>query len=216
LRNDGFNGEGTHCVRFYPNVPSRRAATLVGDAIVIGLLLVFAWLGLVVHDAVDRLGALGEGVQATGGAVSSGFETAAEAVDGTPVVGGELADGLREAGESSGGEVTDLGERGEQGAHRLADLLGLLTFALPAGFLLLFYLPPRIELAQRVTAAARVLTEPDSDERRRVVAMRAAFALPYGTLLHYTQDPLGDLAAGRYDRLVEAAFDDAGLRPPKG
>src|ERR687895_2153766 len=119
-------------MRLYPDVPSRRAATLVGDAIVIALLLVFAWLGLVVHDSVDRLSVLGEGVRATGGAVSSGFETAADAVDGTPVVGDELADGLREAGESSGGEVAELGERGEDGAHRLADLLGFVTFALPA------------------------------------------------------------------------------------
>jgi hypothetical protein len=202
-------------MRLYPDVPSRRAATLVGDMIVITLLVVFAWLGLAVHDAVDRLGVLGEGVQATGDAVSSGFETAAEAVDGTPVVGDELADGLREAGEGSGGEVTDLGERGEHNTHRLANLLGVLTFALPAALLLLFVLPPRIELARRVTAAARVLSEPESEEHRRVVAMRAAFALPYGTLLRYTRDPLGDLAAGRYDPLVEAAFDDAGLRRPK-
>lgn len=201
-------------MRFYPNVPSRLAATLAGDAMVVALLLVFAWLGLAVHDAVDRLGVLGEGVQATGGAVSSGFERGAEAVDGTPVVGDELASGLREAGESSGGEVMDLGERGERGVDRLATLLGVATFALPAALLLLLALPPRIQLARHLTAAARVLTEPHSEERRRVVAMRAAFALPYGTLLRYTRDPLGDLAAGRYDALVEAAFDDAGLRPP--
>jgi hypothetical protein len=201
-------------MRLYPDVPARRLATLAGDALVFALLLLFAWLGLVVHDAVDRLAVLGEGVQATGGAVSSGFEQAAEAVDGAPVVGDELADELREAGQGSGGEVADLGERGESGAHRLADLLGLLTFALPAGLLLLFALPPRIELARRVTAASRALSQPDSEERRRVVAMRAAFALPYGTLLRYTRDPLGDLAAGRYDALVEAAFDDAGLRSP--
>jgi hypothetical protein len=201
-------------MRIYPDVPARRAATLAGDALLLALLLLFGWLGLVVHDAVDRLAVLGEGVQATGGAVSSGFETAAEAVDGAPVVGDELADGLREAGEGSGGEVEDLGERGESGAHRLAVILGVITFALPAGMLLLFALPPRIDLARRLTAASRALSEPDSEELRRVVAMRAAFALPYGTLLRYTRDPLGDLAAGRYDALVEAAFNDAGLRSP--
>jgi hypothetical protein len=43
--------------------------------------------------------------------------------------------------------------------------------------------------------------------------MRAAFSLPYGQLLEYTRDPLGDLAAERYDPLVAAALDDAGLRP---
>ena len=42
--------------------------------------------------------------------------------------------------------------------------------------------------------------------------MRAAFALPYGELLRFTRDPLGDLEAGRYDALVDAALDDAGLR----
>jgi hypothetical protein len=201
-------------MRLYPDVPARRAATLAGDALLLALLLLFGWLGLVVHDAVDRLAVLGEGVQATGGAVSSGFEQAAEAVDGAPVVGDELADELREAGEGSGGEVEDLGERGESRVHRLAVILGVITFALPAGMLLLFALPPRIDLARRVTAASRALSDPDSEELRRVVAMRAAFALPYGTLLRYTRDPLGDLAAGRYDALVEAAFNDAGLRSP--
>jgi hypothetical protein len=201
-------------MRLYPDVPARRAATLAGDVLLLALLLVFGWLGLVVHDAVDRLAVLGEGVQATGGAVSSGFEQAAEAVDGAPVVGDELADELREAGQGSGGEVEDLGERGESGAHRLAIILGIITFAVPAALLLLFALPPRIELARRITAASRVLREPESEEHRRAVAMRAAFALPYGTLLRYTRDPLGDLAARRYDALVEAAFNDAGLRSP--
>src|SRR5688500_18974629 len=54
-------------MRLYPDVPARRLATLAGDALVFALLLLFAWLGLVVHDAVDRLAVLGEGVQATGG-----------------------------------------------------------------------------------------------------------------------------------------------------
>jgi hypothetical protein len=51
-------------------------------------------------------------------------------------------------------------------------------------------------------------------ERRRLLAMRAAFGLPYGTLIGYTRDPLGDLADARYDSLVSAALDDAGIRQP--
>ena len=42
--------------------------------------------------------------------------------------------------------------------------------------------------------------------------MRAAFSLPYGQLLAYTRDPLGDLEQGRHDALVEAVLEDAGLR----
>jgi hypothetical protein len=48
--------------------------------------------------------------------------------------------------------------------------------------------------------------------RRRVVAMRAAFSLRYGRLLKYTRDPLGDLAAERYDPLIAAPLEDAGLQ----
>jgi hypothetical protein len=60
-----------------------------------------------------------------------------------------------------------------------------------------------------------VLVGTSDPERRRLLAMRAAFGLSYGALLAYTRDPLGDLADGRYDPLVAAALDDAGIRPPQ-
>jgi len=199
-------------MRFYPEVPSRLAATIARDVLAVTLLAAFAWLGLTVHDAVDQLAVLGRGVHDTGAAVQGGFEAAADAVADVPAVGDDLADGLRGAGEGSGGEVAELGRRGEERVHRLADLLGLLTFALPSALVLLQHVPGRIAQIRRLTAADRVLRHPDGRERRRLLAMRAAFSLPYGQLLEYSRDPLGDLAAERYDPLVAAALEDAGLR----
>ena len=199
-------------MRFYPDIPSRRAGAVVKDALALAGLVLFAWLGLAVHDAVGRLDVLGRGVRDAGGAISGGFGAAADAVDGTPVVGDEIAEGLRDAGEGSGGEVEALGRRGEDAVHRLARILGLLTFAVPSALLLLWLLPGRIRQIRQLTAASRVLAEPAAPERRRLVAMRAAFSLPYGQLLEYTRDPLGDLAEERYDALVAAALEDAGLR----
>ena len=196
----------------YPELRGPRARALTADIASIVLLILFAWAGLKVHDAVDRLAVLGEGVQATGSAVQNGFESAADAVDGTPVVGGEIADGLRSAGESSGGEVVGLGEEGEDSAHDLANLLGLVTFALPAVLVLALWLPGRVDQVKRLRDASEVLGDHDSTERRRLLAMRAAFSLPYGQLLAYTPDPMGDLASERYDALVAAALEDAGLR----
>jgi hypothetical protein len=201
-------------VRFYPELRGPRARALVADVVSIALLLVFAWAGLKVHDAVDRLAVLGEGVQATGGAVQGGFDSAADAVDGTPVVGDDLAEGLRSAGEGSGGEVTGLGEEGEESAHDLANILGFVTFALPSLLVLTGWLPGRISQVRRLRAASEVLGERATEERRRLVASRAAFSLPYGQLLTYTRDPLGDLEDRRYDALVAAALEDAGLRSP--
>lgn len=199
-------------MRLYPELRGPRARALVGDLVAIALLLLFAWAGLKVHDAVDRLAVLGEGVQATGGVVQDGFDSAADAVDGTPVVGGEIADGLRSAGEGSGGEVVELGEQGEEGAHDLANVLGFVIFALPSLLVLTRWLPGRIDQVRRLRAASSVLGDQATAERKRLVAMRAAFSLPYGQLLAYTRDPLGDLEDGRYDALVAAALEDAGLK----
>jgi hypothetical protein len=199
-------------MRLYPELRGPRNRALIADLASIVLLVLFAWAGLKVHDAVDRLAVLGEGVQATGGAVQGGFDSAADAVDGTPVVGDDLADGLRSAGEGSGGEVEELGQEGEDSAHDLANLLGFVTFALPALLLLTRWLPGRIDQVRKLRAASSVLGERATEERRRLLAMRAAFSLPYGQLLAYTRDPLGDLEDGRYDALVAAALEDAGLR----
>jgi hypothetical protein len=167
-------------MRLYPDIPARRARTMLRDALVLVLLALFAWLGLRVHGAVDRLAVLGEGVRRAGAAV--------------PLVGDP---------------VEDLGRRGEEGVHDLARLLGLVMFGLPAALLLVRYVPRRVDQVRRLTAADRVLRGGDA----RLVAMRAAFSLPYGRLLAYTQDPLGDLAHERYEALVTAAFDEVGLRP---
>ncbi|MDQ3994040.1 MAG: hypothetical protein M3265_04525 [Actinomycetota bacterium] len=199
-------------MRFYPDIPSQRAATIVSDLVVLSLLVLFAWLGFKVHDTVDRLAVLGEGVRDAGESVQGGFQTAADAVEEAPLVGDDVAGGLREAGEGTGGNAAEIGREGEERVHRTADLLGFLTFLIPSVLLLFQAAPPRIALVRRLTAASRVLRDGDG-ERERLLAMRAAFSLPYGQLLHYTDDPFGDLAAGRYDSLVSAAFEEAGLRP---
>jgi len=120
------------------------------------------------------------------------------------------------AGGSTGGQTVEAGRRGEESAHDLADLLGWLTFLIPTGLVLQRVLPGRVREVRTLTAATRVLAGADDPERRRLLAMRAAFALPYGQLLRHTEDPIGDLRAERYDGLVSAALEDAGLRGPVG
>jgi len=199
-------------VRIYPDPRPQRVDLLARDLATILALVIFALIALKVHDAVDKLAVLGDGVESAGNAVTGGFDSAADAVDGTPLVGGQIGDALRGAGEGSGGEVAELGRGGAGAAHDLANLLGILFFALPAALLLLWVLPPRIRQIRRLNAAAKAVGEL-SPERRRLLAMRAAFGLPYGELLRFTKDPLGDLEAGRYDALVAAELEQVGLQP---
>ena len=199
-------------MRFYPGTPQRFANRVVSDVLVVLAIVLLALLGLKVRDTVNSLVVVPQGVRETGSAVQSGFHDAGDAVGDVPIVGGELSDAFESAGEGSGGRVESLGQEGVDSIHRLADLLGLLVFALPAAMVLAWYLPPRLALVRRLTAASQVLNDQASPERRRLIAMRAAFALPYETLLRHTRDPLGDLEAERYDGLIAAVLDDSGLR----
>ncbi len=200
-------------LKLYPDVPSRRSKAILADVVVVALLVFFGWTAKVVHDAVDELAVLGNGVREGGLSVQNGFGSAADQIRGVPLVGGNLADALQGAGSASGGNVAALGKQGADSVHHLALVLGLVVFVLPALLVLAVYLPRRVRQVRRLTAAAGVLAYPNDQERVRLLAMRAVFGLPYGTLATYTRDPFGDLAEARYDPLLQAVFDDAGIRP---
>ncbi len=200
-------------MKLYPDVRARLIGTVARDVAVVLLIALFAWFGYQTYQAVDALTVLGSGVREAGTSLQESFTGAAGAVDGIPIVGQRLSSALQSTGRSTGGRLVVLGQQGIDKVHRLALTVGLVMAALPTVLLLAFTLPGRLRQIQALTASSVVLQSPDDVGRRRMVAMRAAFGLPYGALLAYTRDPLGDLLEGRYDGLVDAALDDAGLRP---
>jgi hypothetical protein len=200
-------------MRIYPDTPNERGRAVARDALTLLALFVLAWLALKVHDTVDKLAVLGAGVRDSGNAVQDGFGAAADSVSGVPVVGGDVGDALRDAGEGTGGNVADAGRAGEERIHDLANLLGFLFFAIPASILLLTTLPARIRQLRELNAAQSLL-DTSSAERRKLLAMRAAFSLPARDLMRHTKDPIGDLEAGRYEPLIEAAYAAEGLAAP--
>ena len=154
---------------------------------------------------------LGRGVQEAGNSVRRGFEDAGGFLADVPIVGQDLDEAFTDAGAATGGNTAELGEQGESAIEKTALLLGWLTFALPTLAVLLWAVPRRVVRLRRLTAAGRVLAGAHGAERRRVLAMRAAFGLPYETLLAHTPDPFGALAGGDYEPLLKALFEDAGL-----
>ena len=201
-------------MRLHPDLPAVRTRQLLSDLVIVALVVLFAWLGMKVNNTVDDLAVLGRGVKDAGGAVQGSLSDAGNAVAGIPIVGGDLKSALTDAGSATGGNVQSAGTAGEQAVDQTAQVLGWITFGIPTLLLLLGYLPWRIRRWRRLNAAAAVLAAGADEERRRLLAMRAALALPYGDLLPYTRDPIGDLAEGRYEPLLRALYADCGLRPP--
>ena len=190
---------------------SRRVPTVLLDVLAIFLIFCFAKLGLAVNDAVDDVAGLGRGVQVAGGSVQTGFDRAGEAVSGVPLVGSGISDAFSGVGDATGGNAVQLGRDGEQAVEHLASLLGWSTFLVPTLLLLIAVGPRRVRQIRRLNAAQRILRA-DTEEERRLLAMRAAFSLPYGTLLAHTRDPIQDLAEGEYDGLLAALYEDSGLK----
>lgn len=198
----------------YPDVPTLRRAQIVRDVLVLGLIALFVWVGVSVYHLVDALSVLGQGVSSAGNGIQGAFDDVGNAVSNVPIVGGPLGDAFHGAGDATGGNLADLGQQGQDAVHLLARTIGFITAGLPIAVLLVAVLPARVR-GVREMSAARALTGMDlaDPERARLLAMRAAFGLPFRELLPYTRDPFGDLAEGRYDALVRAALADVGLQP---
>lgn len=201
-------------MRLYPTLPSARTRTVAGDIIVVALLVLFAWSGMKVHDTVNDLTSITRGVRDAGTSVQDGFAGVADAVGGIPIVGGALADSLKTTGGATGGNVVSAANAGETAVNDTATVLGWVTFALPTLVLLAFFVPLRGRQIRRLTNAHDALGGAVSEERRRLLAMRAAFGMEWGDLRPFTNDPIGDLEAGRLEPLVAALYAQAGLRPP--
>ena len=198
----------------YPSLPKARNRQILLDLLTIALIAFFIWCGVKVHEVVSSLAVLGTAVQDAGSNVQNSFDSVGNAVAGIPIVGGSLADAFHSAGQGSGGNIAESAKASVDAINRLALVLGLVTATLPIAVLLATALPRRIRGIRNMSAASQIamvdLTDP---ERRRFLAMRAAFGLPFRELLPYTRDPFGDLARGEYDALISAALADAGLVP---
>lgn len=197
----------------YPSEARQRRSTIARDVLAILAIALLAWVGHRVYQLVDNLRAVTEAVTDAGSSVQGGFQTAADAISGTPLIGDDVADALEAAGAASGGNVIELALTGDSAIHRLALVLGWLTFLIPTLILLLLYIPMRVGQMRRLRASRLVYRDDFHPERRRMLAMRAAMSLPADHLLKFSADPIGDLVRGEHDALVAALLSEAGLAP---
>lgn len=196
----------------YPDLPFQRARDIAVDALVI-LLLWICWMaGTAVHDAVAELDSLGRGVQDAGRQVQDGFERAGDKVDGAPIVGDRLGDALDDAGADTSRPVVRAGTKGREAVAKLANVLGWTVGGVPALLILYAFVPGRVRRVRSILAARRVFAMGHEPERQRLLAMRAAFNLPFGDLLAHSKDPIGDLQRDNLAPLLAALASAHGVR----
>jgi hypothetical protein len=169
-----------------------------------------AWLvlGIAVGTFVERLGAVGEGMEDTGRAIARAGD-AVDQLSDVPLVGegfGALGQEIHEIGR----ETARNGRSVEQDVDSLALLLGAGLALGPTLPILFLWVPPRLS-RERERHALRTSLKRDDRIALAYLANRAVATRLFRELRKASDDPVADLAAGRYEALAALELDHLAL-----
>ncbi len=190
------------------------AVGLPGLRLLDGLVLLWValWvvLGVSTGYEIRQLTSVSDSAEASALAADRAGE-ALQSLRGLPFVGddaGELGDEVRAAAQEVSADAAET----RVTVKRLGVLLGTAIALLPLTPVLWSYLPARLARRRDVGALRRRLaSEPPDEGITAYLAHRAVDRLPYQHLRALTDDPVGDLSAGRHDVLARAELDRLGL-----
>ena len=109
------------------------------------------------HGAVLVLAEPGRAVEALGNSVAGNMNSAAGVAEDVPLVGDDLAAPFDALADASG-SVSGAGQAAQDAVGTLATVLAVVLVALPVAWLLLRWLPRRLDYAREAGAARRLLT----------------------------------------------------------
>lgn len=194
---------------WYAETSGKRVAQQITDAVVAGWVLLWLWVGNIVHDAVRRLGAPGRELEEAGGSLAGGLRGAANRADDVPVVG----DGLRaplDAAAGAGDALARAGLAQQDAVGTLALLLALVLAGLPIVLAVARWLPGRLRWSRDVAAARSLRGDVE------LLALRAATTQPLHALAALGPDPVSRWRRGEpqaAEQLAALELRRLGLRP---
>jgi hypothetical protein len=172
-------------MRLYASRPGHRLGQLLADAGMLAWVVLWVLVARTVHRAVLVLAGPGRAVEDLGTSVADSMGSAATAAEDVPVVGDELSAPFDSLGDAAG-SVSGAGQAAQDAAGTLATVLAVVLVVLPVGWLLLRWLPWRLQWVREATAASRMSGGPADLELLAARAVATAplprlAALPPGT-----------------------------------
>jgi len=183
------------------------------SVVAIDLLVVLwtaAWLvlGIAVGTFVERLGAIGEGMEDTGQAIGRAGDAVGQLSD-VPLVG-EGFDAIAQQIQEIGSETALNGRSVEEDVDSLAVLIGAGLALGPTLPILALWIPPRVS-RERERHALRKSLKSDDRVALAYLANRAVATRLFRELRKASADPVADLAAGRYEALAALELEHLSL-----
>ena len=196
----------------YADTPGRRTFQLIVDLLFVAWLVMWVWIGLVVHDETMALAAPGRQTDESASAMAGQLRDAGGELDDVPIIGNEVATPFDKAADASDG-LAAAGRSSVEAVERLAFVLGLSIALIPLLVVMAFYLPGRLRFIREATAGRRFI---DSADDLDLFALRALTHQPMRVLAKVSDDPAGDWRRRDPEvvrRLAELELRDVGLRP---
>lgn len=187
-------------------IPQRSIVAI--DLLVLTWTILWVVLGVTVGAFVARLGAVGEGLRDAGGAVREAGD-AVDRLSDVPLVGegfGAVASEIRTVAN----DTVERGRAVERDVDRLAWLVGASLALAPTLPILAVWVPPRVSRERERRALRRSLRSGDR-VALAYLANRAVGSRGFRELLAVSDDPIRDLAAGRYEDLASLELDHLGF-----
>ena len=194
---------------WYAEIPSVRTRQVALDAALAAWVLLWLWLGRVVHRAAEQLGVPGRELEEAGTGLAGGLAGAAERAGSVPGLGGGLRAPL-DAAAGAGDALARAGSAQQDAVGTLALVLGLVVGGLPVAWALVRWLPGRLRWSREAAAASRLRGDVD------LLALRAAARAPLSELARLGPDPVTRWRAGNADAgraLAAVELRRLGLRP---
>ncbi|MGI8617192.1 MAG: hypothetical protein ACR2L4_10510 [Actinomycetota bacterium] len=174
------------------------------------VLWTIAWLvlGIAVGTFVERLSAVGEGLEDAGQAIGRAGD-AVDTLSDVPLMGEGFSTVAQEI-RGIGRETAQNGRSVEDDVDSLAVLIGAGLALGPTLPILALWVPPRVS-RERERRAIRKSLESDDRVALAYLANRAVATRLFRELQKASDDPVADLTAGRYEALAALEMDHLSL-----
>lgn len=178
------------------------------DLLVVLWTLAWLVLGITVGTFVERLGAVGDGLQDTGRAIGKAGD-AIDQLSDVPLIGEGFATVAQEI-HDMGRDTVERGRSVEDDVDSLAILIGAGLALGPTLPILILWVPPRLS-RERERRTLRKSLRNDDGAALAYLANRAVSTRLFRELTQASADPVADLAAGRYEALARLELDHLSL-----
>lgn len=203
-------------LKFYPDHVPARLPRLLGDMLAAFWAAIWVAAGIVVYKVVMALQVVAFGISSAGTTFNSWIEAFKSVTPrGIPGVSAFLLQQEAALEQHTGDQLIASGAQARDTIHSIAVTMGLFTALPPILIVCGTYAFLRWRDAREMGSALAFVRSAERsgrlDQARAVLAYRAVATLSFTELMRASADPVGDLAARRYDRLATQMLKKSGL-----